>query len=223
MRLRLALLLSGGDAQKQIACHKRAPLSPGGAKAVTALQRHPLVRLTSILEDSPTARVYFRASGGLARLAGATSAAARCWDGSVNRAASADCQGTNETRAAPARSPAANCTAAAASTEECGVVSGDRDGDSGDSDSPTAAARLEEDRATFASMLRAVAAALKGGERLAQIEVSKSGLLGAPCYQSMRAVFDGARGGAAAAAAAAAVLLLSRVVDDVSVRAHVAR
>lgn len=159
--------------------------------------------------------MYFRASGGLARLAGAAATAACCRDDSS--AASADCQAKNETRA-PA-SPSLN-SAAATFKNDGGVVGGD----GGTRNARTAAVQLEEERATFASMLRAVSAALKGEERLAQHEVSKSGLLGAPCAQAMRAVFDGVRRDAATAAAAgAAALLLSRVVDDVSVRAHVAR
>lgn len=76
----------------------------------------------------------------------------------------------------------------------------------------------------FASMLAAVSAAVKGRERLAAHEVWKSGLLGRPCAQAMRIAFDGDKGGAGAVAAAgAAALLVSRVVDDLSVRTHVAR
>ena len=184
--------------------------------------------------------MYFRASGGLARLAGASAAAARCWDNSIDCAASASrTEDTKEARASASPLPS---SAAADSTEVGGgggvVVSGD--GGNGEDPRTAADARLEEDRATFAAMLRAVSAALVGGERLAQVEVSKSGLLGAPCARAMRAALDRVRGdeaavaegtvgaagaasGAAAAAAGAAALLLSRVVDDVSVRGHVAR
>lgn len=153
--------------------------------------------------------MYFRASGGLGRLAGATATAARCWDDSIESAASSGCQQTNGTGspASPPLSAGVDFTG-----DGAGVASG------GKTDARIATAQLEEDRATFALMLRTVSAALKGAERLAQQEVSKSGLLGAPCAQAMR----GARRGGAAAAGAAA-LLLSRVVDDVSVRTRVAR
>eukprot|EP00752_Nemacystus_decipiens_P002264 g2145.t1 len=206
---------------------------------MAALQQHPLLRLTSILEDSPTARVYFRASGGLARLAGATATASHCWDDSLRSAAGADRrQDKPEARASASTSP---CSAAGSTEDGRGAASRD-DGDERDDRRAAAAAaaapRLGEDRATFALMLRAVSAALKGGERLAQTEVSKSGLLGAPCARAMRATFNGVRGdeaeaagamgmgmaaAAAAAAAGASALLLSRVVDDISVRGQVAR
>lgn len=187
-----------------------------GVATVKALRWHPLLDLASILEDDSTARVYFRASGGLARLAGATATAGRCCWGDYS-ASSADCEVKSETRASTA------------AIKDVGRAFG---GGGGARDARAATDQLEEERATFASMLTAVSAALKGGERLAQHEVSKSGLLGAPCAQAMRAVLDGVwgdaaatgtAGTAAATTAGAAAMLLSRVVDDESVRAHVAR
>lgn len=101
-------------------------------------------------------------------------------------------------------------------------------GGDGDGDVPSRGVEGGKDPVRFASMLVAVSAGLKGGERLAQQEVFKSGLLGDPCADAMRRVVEeGAEGRVAAtavvAAAGAAALLLSRAIDDVSVRAHVAR
>ncbi len=179
------------------------------AKADTALQLHPLLRLTSLLDGNSSVRVYFRASGGLARLAGAAFAAA---------AATAACfphdAGTGEEKRA-STNPSRACRAS--------TIDGD-DGGTRDKQSGVGAVGSEEELMHFASMLAAVSAAVKGRERLAAHEVWKSGLLGRPCAQAMRIAFDGDKGGAGAVAAAgAAALLVSRVVDDLSVRTHVAR
>lgn len=76
-------------------------------------------------------------------------------------------------------------------------------------------------------MLSAVAAALEGGERLAQQEVMRSGVLGG-CAQALRITFGHERRedistAESISAAGAAALVLCRMVDDVDVRAHIAR
>ena len=78
-------------------------------------------------------------------------------------------------------------------------------------------------------MLRALAAALLGGERLAQQDVLKSGLLDGPCGKALLMVSDqDAKEGSAAIGrtvdvAGAAATVLSRVVTDPNICAHVSR
>ncbi|CAN0384762.1 unnamed protein product, partial [Ectocarpus sp. 8 AP-2014] len=190
--------------------------------AGTTHKRYLLLRLASILEDNPTARVYFRASGGLARLTGATAAAATAAAG-----ASRPHQDVSRTiTPASTSSPLVLPQARGAEGMSAGAVE-DSSGD-GDGDVPNGGIDGGKDPLRFASMLVAVSAAIKGGERLAQQEVFTSGLLGDPCADAMRRVLEeGAEGMVAAAgvvaAAGAAALLLSRAIDDVSVRAYVAR
>lgn len=200
--------------------------SPSDVATVTARRRDSLLRLTSLLEDNSTARVYFRASGGLARLAGATvtaataAAAAHCPSDS-----GADHPNKNEASTPAVLSPN---SAAAAAVNNGGGRAGD-DGCCGDERNENTATNVitEEGCSWFSLMLCAVSAALRGGERLAQQEVFNSGLLDGPCAWAMRTVAekveDSAATTAMATAAGAAALLLSRVIDDVSVRVHVAR
>ncbi|CAM9363301.1 unnamed protein product [Ectocarpus fasciculatus] len=187
--------------------------------AGTNHQRHLLLRLASILEDNPTARVYFRASGGLARLAAAAAA--------TPAAASRPHQDDRKTNtSASTSSPLGVPTASGAQGMSAGAV--ETGGGDGNGDVPSGHAEGSKHPVRFASMLVAVSAALKGGERLAQQEVFKSGLLGDPCADAMRSIVEeGAEGIVVAtadvSAAGAAALLLSRAIDDVSVRAYVAR
>ncbi|CAM9996297.1 unnamed protein product [Ectocarpus sp. 13 AM-2016] len=190
--------------------------------AGTTQQRHLLLRLASILEDNPTARVYFRASGGLARLTGATATAAAAAAGASRPDQDVGKTNTRASTSSPLAVPQAR------GAEGMSADAIEDGGCDGDGDVPSGGVDGGSDWVRFASMLVAVSAAIKGGERLAQQEVFKSGLLGDPCADAMRrAVEEGAEGMVATtgvvAAAGAAALLLSRAIDDVSVRAYVAR
>ncbi|CBN78096.1 conserved unknown protein [Ectocarpus siliculosus] len=190
--------------------------------AGTTHQRHQLLRLASILEDNPTARVYFRASGGLARLSEATAAAAAAAAGASRPHQDVSKTSTRASTSSPLVLPQAR------GAEGMSVGAVEDGGGDGDGDVPSGGADSGKDPVRFASMLVAVSAAIKGGERLTQLEVFKSGLLGDPCADAMRRVVeDGAEGMVATtgvvAAAGAAALLMSRAIDDVSVRAYVAR
>lgn len=191
---------------------------------VTVFQPDQLSHLTSLLEDSSTARVYTRASGGLARLAGATATAAAATRYPSD--SSTDHPDKSETSIPAVLRP----TSAAAIAANTGVHGGDGGGcgDKLNERNAAAIASVEESWLRFASMLRAVSAALRGGERLAQHEVLNSGLLDGPCSQALRTVVEDFEEGVVAAAAmataaGAAALLLSRVIGDASVRIHVAR
>lgn len=193
-----------------------------------------LVRLSSILDDSPTARVYFRASGGLGRLAGATV--------TFSNAVIADRSDAGHSGASRSFEKDKKLSVAEIGLASTAAVAGGIDRASSDAFNN----HLEEDSngsgcaktkrtdviegrvgdlVRFGSMLRAVSVALKGGERLAQQEVFSSGLLGDPCARAIQVMYEGDQEGmaAAVAAAGAAALLLSRVVEDVSVRTHVAK
>ncbi|CAN0064567.1 unnamed protein product, partial [Ectocarpus sp. 4 AP-2014] len=193
--------------------------------AGTTHQRHLLLRLTSILEDNPTARVYFRASGGLARLTRATATAAAAAAAAAGASRPDQDVSKTSTRASTSSSLVLPQARGAEGMSAGAIEDGGCDGDG---DVPSGGVDGDKDPVRFASMLVAVSAAIKGGERLAQQEVFKSGLLGDPCADAMRRVVEeGAEGMVAStgavAAAGAAALLLSRAIDDVSVRAYVAR
>lgn len=173
-----------------------------------ALLSHPLLRLTAILETNPSIRVYFRASGGLARLAIATSSAAA--------AMSTDHRDTQTTT--PPVSPPPSTMGVHAST-----------GKSASAEAGHGMGRGVLAQRRFGLMLSAVAAALEGGERVAKLEVMKFGALGG-CAQALRVASeheggngDGISTAESIGAAGAAALVLCRVVDDVDVRAHIAR
>lgn len=197
------------------------------AGTVASAGWHSLSCLARILDANSTARVYFRASGGLARLAEATVA-------SADRRKDLDA-------ASPARNggitSATTCPAARSGPSMSSKLSVSSDGGDmrhGDSQQQGIGVVDMEDRRRFELMLEAVAAALKGGERVAQQDVLKAGLLDGPCARVLRDVLEGnyhnsaaagggAAGGKAVGAAGTAALILRRVVDDVDVCAQVAK
>lgn len=195
------------------------------AATVTIFRRDSLLRLTSLLDDNSTARVYLRASGGLARLAGATVTAATAAVAHCPGDSGANHPDKNETSTTAVFSP--NSTADVAFNNGGGSAGDDGSCADGRNEKIVTDFIAEEGWLWFSLMLRAVSAALRGGERLAQQEVFKSGLLDGPCAQAMRPVVENVQYGAATTAmgtaAGAAALLLSRIIDDVSVRGHVAR
>lgn len=210
------------------------PITKTGA----GIKSQALFCLADFLETNTKARVYFRASGGLARLAGITAAAATSATADSQKNLSIDNPTRNKTVtpastsiAAPVRSSTSSGQAIV--TGRCSTNGFDSTGDSSTRHGPTEqhdAARVvvEGDR-QLELMLRAVAAALEGGERLAQQEILKSGLLSGPCAQVLRkarevdAQEDSPEVSGWMGAAGAAALVLYRVADDDDVRAHVAR
>lgn len=188
-----------------------------------------LLRLTALLKEKPTARVYFRASGGLAQLAEATATVISSIVGPCDFSdakPSITSPAPSKTPGSPrARNIANERSSSNTSCENCSVGAHDI--------SMTSHGAIATDKRGWQRadlMLRAVAAALEGGERLAQQDVLKSGLLDGPCawlLQNARhehrivggpiTVAEGVR------ATGAAVLVLCRVVDDVTVRTHMAR
>lgn len=219
-------------------------------EAIAALQSLPLLHLATVLEESCSARVYFRASGGLARLAGATTAASLATTTAVADHPTGHCADP-PTENVSSKTPTTPATAATAAAElttshepseaSGGGISEDNplnkegtgDGvlyahEHGEKSGLTTAdavnltTRLE-------LMLRALAAALLGGERLAQQDVLKSGLLDGPCGKALLMVSDhedkegSAVIGRTVDVAGAAATVLSRVVDDPHIRAHISR
>ncbi|CAN0135886.1 unnamed protein product, partial [Scytosiphon promiscuus] len=192
-----------------------------------------LLRLSSILEGSSTARVYLRASGGLGRLAAATvtafAAIAANYSDTDDSGGGSLCETEEKASAAeigPTSSAAAAGGAECASTDTLNNPRAANSSGAGCSKSkPTGVIQeCEGDRERFASMLGAVSVALKGEERLAQQDVFHSGLLGDPCARAMQARHEGDQEDSAkSSAAGAAALLLSRVVEDVSIRTYVAK
>ena len=166
-----------------------------------------LLGLMDLLETSSNARVYFRASGGLAYLA---------------RVSAARCTAFTERRddpSSPVETPLVGLNRAHDGAKTVCL------GDGGKIDG-------RQDANEIWLMLRTVAAALEGGERLAQHDVHMSGLLAEPCAQALRIKSDSGAGGdrsiksfvpEGASVASAAVLVLRRAVDDPDVCMHVAK
>ena len=220
---------------------------PSDSESVAALQYLPLLHLATVLEASCSARVYFRASGGLARLAGATRAASLVTTAGVAEHGSGHCADplienvSIKTPSTPATAAAAaELTTFPGSSEASGggnseVVRSKKEGAGdvslrertekrglGTGDVEALTRRLE-------LLLRALAAALLGGERLAQQDVLKSGLLDGPCAKALLMISDqdakkdSAAIGWAVNVAGAAATVLSRVVDDPHIRTFVSR
>lgn len=227
-------------------CPRKTYLSDD--ETIAALQSLPLLHLATVLEESCSARVYFRASGGLARLAEATRAASLVTTVAVDVHRAGHCADP-PTENVSGKIPSTPATAAAATAEltrshkppeangggvsEAAPLNKEGTGDGalyehGEKSGLTAAdARNLTTR--FELMLRALAAALLGGERLAQQDVLKSGLLDGPCGKALLMVSDedyekgSAVIGRTVDVAGAAATVLSRVVDDPHIRAHISR
>lgn len=144
-----------------------------------ALLLHSLLRLTVLMENSPIARIYLRASGGLARLASAAA------DAAVNVLDPGDIDKTRSDKLgdAPAHgvAPIDACVTHAPSLKvkhsSSAELFSDRKyrGVYGERDDRGFCSTAGDRRLEL--MMFAIAAALEGGERLAQQEVWRSGLL----------------------------------------------
>lgn len=196
------------------------------------LPPRPLLLLRDTLERNPTVRVYFRASGGLARLAKATAA------GAV-RAATGGCQ--NEySNSRPSRNDIYSLAGISPVSLEYTVNAGHAPtsgfdgfgvGDTSQDHPKKQGAFIAGSKSwcSFELMLRAIAAALVGGERVAQQDVLQSGLLDGPCSRALQMPFkvdareDVTRIAEGGGIAGAAALVLRRVVDNTTVRGHMAR
>lgn len=151
-----------------------------------ALLSHPLIRLTALLETSSTARVYLRASGGLARLtAAAVAAAAPSTNSPPKTPSTAKFQTVNHSANdsgphSAVDEPSRNAKHAAIPTDQSFSIGGGNDGtniESSDDQVENSVGGVGRNWRRFGFLLSAVAAALEGGERLAQQEVWRSGLL----------------------------------------------
>lgn len=173
----------------------------------TASVNQALRSLADLLQTSSTARVYLRASGGLLRLAKAT--AAECigfveYRDSVNSTAKLPRENYNQAQEEAESIHRDGCTKSSSQHDPEGV-------------------RL---------MLAAIAAALEGGERLAQQDLLRSGLLTEPCARVLWTDMDAAIAGTQGktnyvrtneSIAGVATHVVRQAVEDLGVRVQVAR
>lgn len=146
----------------------------------------PLLRLAALLEASSTARIYLRASGGLANLATAAAALTKAAMGSsAGTQKIRECNEINtsntsmKNRVSVATSEAASVSNPAPSESSKELSShgsaGSDEIDGTGVEKQNAPSR--EGIGRLGGLLSAVAAAMTGGERLAQQDVLRSGLL----------------------------------------------
>lgn len=151
---------------------------------------NPLLRLTALLETSYTARIYLRASGGLTRLAVAAVASATpqspLADANTGKVA-------NQTAtSAPPNEPVSLAAGVNRSLMAHNLSADDPSGQTVDgvkSMCQDGKGRVGGRR--FGMLLSAVAAALEGGERRAQQDVHRSGLLDGCALALQAACSDG--------------------------------
>lgn len=154
----------------------------------------PLLRLTRLLESSSTARVYLRASGGLARLAAAAAVATAPTTDST-KVLSSDSTGVPKAKGSKYEILAEQKGSApiigvgsASDAESSEATTGCVDGINGSRSAGHGGVGGAGCR-RFGALLSAVAAAMCGGERLAQQEVWRSGLLDR-CGRALQAACD---------------------------------